>query len=484
MPALRTTATAFAAAAAAALAAQSPLSGGPLAGSPVAIGVDGGSSLGPDATTLFHRSGFTGAPVPFPAGPGSPNLQAILAGFGAPNVDVDDFSTGRDDVLVAVNGRIDVPAMAWGMFTFSFRNGAVGTPGSRLAAEAAAGAVGGAVFSWILPGSSVPAPLIGAVARSHSRRELGLSTAGSPEVDVLDTPIVLGYDQATLNAIEPGFGAFFPTPQAIYFTVSTASVPLVPAAWWNVTGGPPAPSGATILRVVKSSHQGQWSSPQVFRAYWQLGLSTGEDIDGLAYDEASQKLVFSCVGNQRDQLLFLDLSTDFVLPVPVTKQDGTPVSQAVGTGQNDDIDAVCTLDPQLRTQGGWVPDDFGASCGTPRDPFLPANWPVGMSASAFRRYAGGSRFYDTWMLGWPPVAGVGPGFAVLLITLGDTTAPAVTASWQARVPTSSVPGDPRGYSLAVPASYALTGFPLQFRWWAIDGGLTEIAQAYPIKVFL
>lgn len=249
-------------------------------------------------------------------------------------------------------------------------------------------------------------------------------------------------------------------------------------------GAASPPSGATILRVLKSSPQSPWTAPHVWKTHWQLGLSQGEDIDALAVDVANEKLIFSVVGNQRDQLLFIDFGTDGGAPVPVKRPDNTPVSQAIGTGQSDDIDAVCTLDPQIRTQGGWVPDDFGASCGTPRAPYMPAIYPVGMNASAFRRYSGGLRHYDTWLLGFPPATGVGPGYAVLLITLGDTLAPVVTASFQARVPTSSIPGDPRSYTLGVPATYALIGFAVTFRWFASDAGFVQLAQAYPVKAFL
>ena len=482
-------------------AAQGPLvSGGPLAGSAVAFAVDGGSVAGPEATTLVHRNGFTGSPVAFPgvvgpspAWPGSPNLQAILAQFGGAGLEVDDFSTGRDDVLVDSNGVIAVPGGAWGAFTFSFTNGAVGQANSRLAAEVAEAAaavppatVGGVVFSWILPGSfNVPAALIGRVERSHSRRELGLSSVGNPEVDALDTPIVLGFDQSNLTTLEPQLLPFLPTPQRIYFTLSSAAAAAAPMAWWQQAGTPSTPSGATILYVERTSQfAGGWTPPRVFCSCLRLGLSPTFDIDALAYDDANQKLVFSLVGNTPfDQLSFVDLGNDGGPPVPVKGPGNTPVSQAVGAAQGDDIDAVCTLDPQLRTQG-WVPDDFGASCGTPRAPFMPALYPVGMNASAFRRFEGGNRFYDTWLLGYPPATGVGPGIAVLLLTLGDTTSPAITATFQVRVPTSAVPGDPRPYSLAVPPAYALVGLPVTFRWFAADSGFVQLAQAHPVKAFL
>ncbi len=470
-----------------AAAGQIPQSGGPLAGAAVAFSIDGGSASGPDASTVVHKNGFGGPPVAFPAVPGSPNLQTILAGFGAPNLDIDDISTGRDDVLVDGNGVLDVPPGAWGVLSFSVRNGAVGQPGSRLALEAASGSVGAVVFSWVLPGSAVPVPLTNTVERSHSRQELGLPLGtGVLNLDALDLPVVMGFEQSALGVIQPGFQPLLPSMPAIYFTLSSASAPLAPAGWWLWNGQPTMPSGATILMVEKTSPFGPWGPPRVFEPFFELGLQASEDIDGLAYDAPNEKLLFSCVGTARDQLLFLDLGTDgggAPVPVPMKKADNTPVSDAVGTAQGDDIDAVCTLDPHVRN-GVYLPDDFGATVGTPRDPYQPAAYPVGMSASAYRRYEAGQRFFDTWLLGYPPAVGQGPGFAVLAITLGDTLAPVVTASFQARNPTSAIPGDPRSYSMFVPQNFSLIGMAVTFRWFAADAGFVQLAQAYPLKVFL
>ncbi len=458
------------------------LSGGPLVGAAVAIGVQGGINGGADAATLVHANGFAQPPLAFPLNASAPDLQQILALHGAPNLDIDDTSTGRDDIMVDPNGVIMPPPNGWGVFSFSFRDGAVGQPGSRLALEPAADR-GAAVFSWILPGSVLPAPLLGVVERSHSRFELGLPAAGPADVDQLDVPLVLGRDQQGLLGTEPGFGALLPLRPAIYFTVANSSLLQVPSAWWATPGVPILRSGATIFRTLQSPTSGQWSQPRVWKHFFDLGLSQNEDIDALALDDNTELIVFSLVGNARDQLLFVDPNTDIATPQPVTKPDTTPVSQAVGSGGGDDIDAVCTLDPAVRG-GLYFPDDFGTSCGTPRPPFQPALYPVAANASAFRRFQNGISQCDTWVLGWPPVTGRGPGWAVLLITIGDTTSPAITASIQLRNPGSSVPGDPRLFTQSIPAPFVLSGLPLTFRWFVADATFVDLAQAYPVKVFL
>jgi hypothetical protein len=489
---------------------------GPLAGAGMAITVEGGHAGAADARTLVHKNGFTaGAPDPFPAvnpspaTPVPPDLEAILAGTpGGAGLDTDDFSTGMDVVLVDETGTIDVTQGFWGVFAFSLRAGATGAPppqpgnpdyGARIRAEAALGSVGGAVFSWVLPGSALPPQLVATVERSHSRRELGL-VVGS-EVDGLDFPATLGVDQSDLIGFEPFWvspppgpaRAPLPVPMEIYFTLSSASAGAAPSSWFTYNGVATTPSGATILMVSRSVAFGTFSPPRVFRPYFELGLGATEDIDGLAYDAAAQKLVYSTTGTARDPFLFAYFGTDGANPVhePVKAPGpnppaGTPVSDAVGLGDNDDVDAICTLDPRIRN--GVYPatgDPFGISCGSPRPGFfgVPA-----LHASAYRRPDGGQTFYDTWMLGWPPLTGRGPGFAVAFLTFGDTSSPVLQASpVLLRAPLSPIPGDPKTYSLPLPpgpAGLALTGLPVTLRWFATDDAFTELAEAWPVKVFL
>ncbi len=467
------------------LPAQVP-SRGVLAGAPVAVLVDGGLAPGADAETRVHRNGFSLQPtVPMPAAPGSPDLRQVLTLHGAPaGLDVDDLSTGRDDVLFDTNGVMAVPPSSWGVLSFSLHSGAVGMPGSRIAQQAAEGDIGATLFSWVLPGSAVPPQLIGSTERSHSRQELGLAGAGVIEVDGLDVPMLLGLDQQGLSQLEPGFDALILAPQAIYFTVSHATRHLVPASWWLFAGNPTLSSGASILRVLKSSQFGPWSAPHVFVPYGVLGLTRDEDIDGLAYDAVREKLLFSMVGTLRDQLLFHDIGTDAPGHTDAKLPDGIDkVSDHVGKAQNDDWDAICTLDPQIRSVGSPPPpgDDFGSSCGSPRQGLLGV---PSVHGTAFRRRQGAETLFDAWLIGWPPVAGQGPGYAVLFVTIGADLTLHQVGPVQVRDPLAAVPGDPRHQELVIPPVLALTGFDLTFRWAAVDITLAEIAEAWPMQVFL
>lgn len=475
-------------AAAASVAAALPAQGlnesrGPLAGAAAAVLVDGGLAGSTDAETRVHRNGFSLAPtVALPSPQTQPDLRTILLQWNGPaQLDIDDLSLGRDEILADSSGQLAVPPLAWGLISFSLKQGATGVPNSRIAQEAALGGIGGALFSWVLPGSAYPAQLVGRTERSHSRSELGLP-AGA-EVDAVDFPLMFGRDQGTLTTLEPGFAPLVGTAQTIYFTVSGATANLVPSFWWGSTATN-IPSGANILKVSRSSPTATWSAPSVFRFWYDLGLQQGEDIDGLAFDEAANKLLFSCVGTARDQFLFVDLSADGGAAVPLKKQDGTTVSTSIGKGQNDDVDAICTLDPSLTTQGQLPPggDDFGSSCGLPRPPLLGGTPAV--NASAFRRFAAGQTWFDTWMVGWPPLTGVTPGIAVLYVTIGNDLTLYPVGPIQVRNTSPTVPGDPIAYSLAVPPSFALTGQTLTFRWAAIDAAFTAIAEAWPVQVSL
>lgn len=465
--------------------AQGPLqSRSPLAGAAVAMMVDGGLG-GPEAATRVHRNGFSLAPtVGLPAAIGQPDLAAVFQIWGAPvGLDADDWSLGRDDVLVNDSGIVEVPASAWGVLSFSLRAGATGSGGtSRITQEVLGGGnVASALFAWMLPGSAIPPQFFGQAERSHSAAELGIP-AGNFDVDAVDLPAMLGRDQAGLVATDPQFSALLVQPESIYFTVSHATRHLVPVQWWG--SATTSTSGATIFVSRRPSPTANWTQPAVFRHWFQLGLGQSEDIDGLAYDRVRGRLLFSCVGTTRDQFLYLNIGTDGpAVPVPVRTSGGTPVSTQVGKGQNDDVDAVCTLDPRIGTQG--LPpggDDFGSSCGTP----VPGALGVPqIHASAYRRYQGGlNRFYDSWMIGWPPLTGITAGIAVPFVTLNNDPTLFVAGPIQLRNVNPAVPGDPRSVSVAIPPGLALTSQRVTFRWAAFDASLTELAEAWPVLVFL
>ena len=464
------------------LLAQTNDSRGVLHGAATAIHVDGGVA---DSTTLVEPTGITQlAPRQFPTSTAVPDLGQILS-FHLPSgvvLDTDDISTGRDDILIDQDGFLEVPNNLWSVWSFSLTRGATGAPGSRIAQEADNDAVGAALFSYILPGSNLPAPLIARVERSHGRRDLGLTGGLDTEVDAIDFPLVTGVCQqlnvtGTELDLEPGWTPLVGT-KAIYFTVSHATRHLVPVAWWNSS----LPSGASIFVTTRGPFSGTWSMPTVSIPYTSLGLTQDEDIDALAFDVASEKVLFSTTGTTRDQFLFVDLTVDGVDVKDVRRPNGTRVSEDIGKAEGDDVDAVCTLDPQLNDVGD-VPaggDDFGSSCGAPRDGLLGI---PRLSGSAYRRYESGQLYFDTFMSGWPPPTGPAPSLAVAFLTFEDNLNLILLGAYL-RDPLDPDPGNPQQYSLAIPAALGLSQGRMTFRWAHLDGATLDLYEAWPVQVWM
>ncbi len=105
-------------------------------------------------------------------------------------------------------------------------------------------------------------------------------------------------------------------------------------------------------------------------------------------------------------------------------------------------------------------------------------------AAAFRRYDGGVTRFDSWMVGWPPATGITAGLAIPFLTLGDDLTLLQLGPIQLRTTTSSTPGNPLYQDLVVPPLMRLSNTRVTFRWVAIDANFTEIAEAWPVQVFL
>ena len=463
---------------------------GLLSGAATTFAVDGGHAANPDARTLVQRNGFMqGSPMTFPALqavpiPALPELQpdlgSILAQWGAPPaLDIDDYSTGRDELLFSCDGTLAVPPNSWSVWSFSLTTTAVGEAGSVIAEEALNGDVGAALFSYVLPNGSLPDEVEGETLRSHSRRDLGLNVGD--EVDGIDFQLILGLDQGLNNNgaaidVEPGFASLIPATPRFYFTVSSATKHLVPAPWWSGT----PQSGASVFCSTWLSPTAGWSRPFVFRPFFDLGLGQNDDIDALAYDFVNDRILFSLVGTSRDQFLTINQCVDGPMVEPIKLANGNPVSESVGKGTTDDVDAVCTLDP-TRPSGGPPPlHEFGNSVGSPRPGLLGIPQ---VSAAAYRRYEGGVTHFDTFMSGWPPVAGPDIGLAAVWLTSGNNLDYLLVDVFL-RNPGNPQVGDPQSATVVIPPALALTGMPFTFRWAAIDLVTVEIGEAWPVEVFL
>ncbi len=462
---------------AAPLAAQ--CSAGPFVGAPFDLSVadEPGASL--NASYAYQKAaGFqTTAPGSWAPITGVPDfrLRVIFRSCGAAPTafpDVDAMSLGEDWILADdATGRVSVPGVNWGGLTFSVTRGTNGRAGSvirdsTLTPEGAAGDV----FSYVLPGSAMPQPLVGRTERVNGGREIDLGP-GAHDVDALDQFI-------PIEALDPPLQAsMLPTPDW-YFSFSNASLSNVPATWWGGT----TPSGATIFLAHFSAATGQWTCPRIWKSYAQLGLTAADDVDALAVDVRNQRVLLSTTSHTRNPILFAFFGNDTLTLLPYEDVDTIPISDKIGLIGDDDIDAICAMDPSVRvtTTGGL--NAFWYAMGTP----VPKAYPFpasDVSASAFRTYDASGAGVRTIVSGWTP-SGPAAGFAVLF--LSSPTAP---GTWLPgpilmRNPGDLVCGNPLAADLHIPASLALSADAVDLRWFVADQAITEIAEAYPLRVRL
>lgn len=271
-----------------------------------------------------------------------------------------------------------------------------------------------------------------------------------------------------------------PNPQ-FFFSVSNATIPRVPGAWWSNTPR----SGASVFVMTWLGTAG-WTQPQVWRRFDQFNLDQSEDLDALSVDLERQRILFSTKTRTRNQILFQYFGTLLAAadPVPYTDQGGMNVSEKIGLIENDDIDAICAGDPSVRGTGGTPRNPLFLGIGTPF-PGLFQN-PTRVTSSSYRHAIGAREYIDTHMVGWPPNTGPGPGLAVLFLTPRPLQAPApvVLVDIQPRNPGNPFCGDPRSVRIEIPAALSLGYAQLGLRWFALDAAGTEFAEAAPLRIVL
>lgn len=459
--------------------ASAQCSAGPFVGTPFAMSfADGGGVYA--RHEVFHKAlGFApGAPATWSGPPGSPNFNFTAAltncsGWLLPLADVDAMSLGEDWILADAAGRAVVPPNRWGALVFSVTRGSIGTGNGAIRRESASGRdrVGADLFSYVLVGSAMPLELVGVTERVHDSREIDVGAAAQ-ELDALDSFM-------PLFASEPFVQASMSVPARMFFTVSAATLGQVhPFAWAGT-----APSGATIFVSARQTG-GAWSCPQIWRTHAQLGLAAAEDIDALAIDEPDQLLLFSTRSHVPDQLMILDYGVDVALPIPYLTPAGVPISDLMGIAEDDDIDAICAIDPSVRGGTGAV-NGIAFFMGTPRPKSFAVLPPADLESSAFRLATPGpaDSAYRAFVSGWP-ATGVGPGVASLFWSLADQPNTLVPFMVVARNALDPICGNPVAATIPVPDVPAMRGVQVDLRWFVADAALTSIHEAFPIQVRL
>lgn len=483
--------------------AQVPWSSGPIIVIPHAFSTTNATAVpgyGPGDAIVTQGSYRIAVPTPpVPGNPQVPDMTTLpwlLAGIA---LDIDAISAGLDWIRANATGQTTMPGPnQWAGVTFSVTPQTVGLPASQIRYEQATSTAAGDIFIYVLQGSDLPTRWVDRTMRSHDPLETGIGP--TPDIDAHD--LFLG---VLLRDAPDVIGTALVPKITMYFSVTTATSGLIPAAW--LTGFaptlPPTPvavaaaSGADVFSTTWIPTSQSWSQPQLAYPRTWLDLTANDDLDALALD----------LTHGIDKILF---STTVPVPVPanfeavryVSPQMGaTSFAYSLPTGIKlidrlglepvpqppplpplvvDDVNAICALDPGLFSHTAQV------STGTPLGMLIPllstavgvpVNETVDMSLPVATI---GTVFAPTLIGSALPIAGVAPGF--VFFWLDPITPTPLAVSSVVQFP-SSFPGDPFNYFLAIPSMPSLVGVSLTMSWWSWGAGVTDFAwpQTFTIQ---
>lgn len=465
---------------------------GPLPGLGAVYFVKSGS-LDSGGNVIDHRRVFTKKPgygagmeLP-PTGAGRPDFR-FASLFNDPGqtdgralVEIDAFSIGQD--LIWANpanpdGRISFPTGDWQSVMFSVDQDTSGA-GLVVAQEQAKPEGAGAdIFGYITRASNLSARYQEMTTRAVDSTQMDLAPA-TPATEIAAVDM-----HAPFYQFDFGFVNRRENQPRVFFSITRSTITTAPANWWfTLAGVPVTPSGAAIL-TMSWSRMGGWSVPKVFCEPQDLGLTLSDDIDALGVDLSytgnpwnQVHMVWSTTGTPTtlpSEIMFAaKLPTDMVVVEDYEDEDGTSVEQKGGTGEK--VDAVCVLDPFVRSINQVVPPATSTfAWGTPSStpfaglPFVDES----LWASAFRDCIPGSSPPDPrieiWMNGWGSRGPQVDNAQCLIAFSNPFTLPSyLTLSLQVRDPLAPN-GDPRVAVIDAPSLSTLLGVPL-WAFWATAG---------------
>ncbi len=461
-----------------------PQSEGPLATTPHAFSVSTGTksvaTVLDESEIYFKEEGWTSlSPVLYTPRPAFPDfrISSIMVGATAPLPDVDAMSIGMDWILSDNLGRSVVPDNSWGALSFAVTPG---TTGSLLPISLESTAADGAsadLFVYGLPGSVLPPLWVDAVTLAMNSDEINIGEVGNADnIDAHDI-FMAAYRQ------DPAFAAVLPPAPRVYFSVSTATLGRVPAAWWATpAGGAVVASGAVVFICQWLPGTATWTEPRAAVGALTLGLDVGDDVDALAVDEVNLKFLFSTNKASVDPIRIAILGGPTGISIfDYSLSDGTKVSTRLGlTGIGDDIDAICALDPGHGPAQQFMPAVLGNS-----DPNVPPVLPAQakVTAAVHRFFQGGNDWVDAWVVGWPSAMGPQPGAAAVSVSI--PTNPLIPLTFLGlfqRNPANPVQGDPQHIQIQIPPAATLIGTPVLFHWLMADGFGQDLP--YPVQIII
>lgn len=459
----------------------------------------GGMTLGPSATVLppgrlyLKRAGFvdTISAVAFP--PPRPEF-GIVPMFGPPaslptGFRLNAISSGFHTIFFAYNGSgqpvLSVPMGSWGALVYSISRTSPGAGDPLVAAEAAKPeGAGGDVFSWILPGSTLPSGLaacvpIGEAQRAIDSTEMGLSFAPGMRPELSDFDIFLPLYEAEGSLL----GLLDPDPWVYFALPGTVAADPAIASWFATRGGVPVPppgnigSGASVLRIRWNSTTGMWSQPEVYVTWNELNLAMTDEIDALSVQQDTDRVLLSLRGAPLGQQLMVASKAGpggaWIPARTYYYDDGTDglvmIAEKVGAGSGGgagagEVDATCEPDPS----GQSVAAAAFASIVDCRD-YLPFPVPLSAAATVTASPAPGITTVAASVAGLTNTS----GFGVYLLAAGEALPGGGTALDFVPLGAGLVTGPnlTLGWTFPVLPLSAAYGIDIDFQWAMLDGPL-------------
>ena len=302
----------------------------------------------------------TAPPFPWVSGPASVpdySLQALFGGhahasqFQLEEVDLDAVSSGTDFIpFINPDGSIVFGGPTWLGLAFSVSGDTAGAGGSVVAAVAADRDPGADLFTYYFEGSSGIEPgLVDRVLVEQAREDLGFPSGGAEDVDGFD--FAMGVFRETPQLASTLL--FVPTNQ-LYFSLSRQSAGSLGSTPFALDGtGTWQPAhAAAVYRMDWFPSLQTWGPPTVAWTPQSFGpLDAPEDIDGIAVSPAGQILFSTEIRDGQSQVQALLPGG----PVDLRTPSGALVAGKMGvSGDSDNVDGLCGLDPESGTWGQEV----------------------------------------------------------------------------------------------------------------------------------
>ncbi|MBK8980405.1 MAG: hypothetical protein IPM29_31270 [Planctomycetes bacterium] len=446
-------------------------SSGPLVGVTHALSVDGATCGLSRAENWIRVAGFPASPpAPLPIAPTAGGgalpdyrIASIVGAATAAVIDIDAISIGFDLIHSNTSGvMIPPPPPATYLLSFSVTRGTVGVAGPIRAESSATDGNAADLFSYTVRG---PGP-IDRVDLAQDSTEIRLECGRIGDMDAHDLYIPLYYGAPFMLQM------LSHVPAEYYFSVTSATAPLCPTAWWAGT----RPSGATVLWTSWTGTA--WTPIRPFVTYSQLGLQETAELDALAVAPRFlpvRWMLYSTGDGRPDPIMIYGVTPalgPFVYtvmaaggPVPVSRRIG------LGTGGTDDVDAICSIDPGF----AGPPPIWHIGPGGP----VPGVLPAPLVTTSGMLTIGESRTSTGFLLelvGCPPAGCLAPSIDLFLLAFAGTT------SWIITTPLSLPLGaNVLEVQLAFPQP-ALYGIDLDAYWLRTNPGLSFFDASDPVRV--